>query len=248
MDRFIKFQRMEDSEELQHLISNDHCSLVLLIVIANRARRCRAPNPINGTNQFQAFIGDHKSCGLSERNYRTAKKHLEKFGLATFRPTPRGTIATLCNGRVFDINPEGSDEQHDRQATDRRRTDDGRATTKKNVKNDHNEKMKEVGEGEYPRLLSVFEKDLTIANGIAALRAGHPAFIKTADIHLENAFKDQVDRSKWYEAVKGLIKAYAPPAELPRPNHTLSNWLAGKPSEKNASRSDPVGKRLKLDF
>ena len=142
MGRFIKLQRMEDSEELRHLLRSDHNAFILLTIIANRARRSKEPNPINGTKQFQALIGDYKNCGLSERNYRTAKEHLEKYGLATFNPTPQGTIATLCNGKVYDINPDEADEQPDRQPTDSRQTGDEQATTKKNVRMQEGEECK----------------------------------------------------------------------------------------------------------
>jgi len=239
---YIQLMRNQDVE----LLLTHHINAFrLLTFIALRARRSVSQHRITKLKQNQAFIGDFKKMGMSEQNYRTAKQKLEEFSLATFKATNRGTIATLYDSAVYNINPAEDNEPDNIPITDgltdNQRTGNGRVTTNKNGKKENNGENVE----EYPHLLSVFEKDLTIANGIAALRAGHPAFIKTADIHLENAFKDQVDRSKWYEAVKGLIKAYAPPAELPRPNHTLSNWLAGKPSEKNGA-ADPVGKRLNV--
>jgi hypothetical protein len=77
---------------------------------------------------------------LSERQYRTAKQFLAKFNFATFKATTKGTIATIINTRVFDVNLEASDGQTDRQPTDGRRRGDGRATTNKNVKNVKTEK------------------------------------------------------------------------------------------------------------
>ena len=116
---------------------------------------------------------------------------------------------------------------------------------------DREEKIDRVeGEEEekegYPHLLCVLENDLTIENAIACLRAGHPAFAKVPDMNLQNSFGGQPDRKKWVGAISGLVARYAG-AELSVPNNTLINWLAGKPSEKNAP-ADPVGKRLKLDF
>ncbi len=132
VNRFIRLERLEDSEELRHMLLADHNAFILLTIIASRARRCREPSPINGTRQLQALIGDYKNYGLSERNYRTAKEHLEKWGLVTIETTNRGTIATLCNGKVFDINPEEGDGQPDRQTTDSRQAGDGQTTTKNN--------------------------------------------------------------------------------------------------------------------
>ncbi len=122
MDRFIKLQRLEDSEELQYLVKKDHDAFVLLTVIAERARRLRTPHPGNGLMQFQAAIGDYKKYGLTEQRYRTAKKHLEKLKLSTFKSTHKGTVATLCNGRVFDINPEEANGLANGQPTDGQRT------------------------------------------------------------------------------------------------------------------------------
>lgn len=138
MDRFIKLARAEDSELLQHMIQHDHNAFILLTVIAQRARRVRNHHPASGRKQFEAEIGDYRACGLSEQNYRTAKKHLEKWGLVTIKPTSKGTIATLLNGSVFDINPEDANEPDNRQQTDGQRTGNGRPTTKKNDKKEKN--------------------------------------------------------------------------------------------------------------
>jgi hypothetical protein len=50
-------------------------------------------------------------------------------------------------------------------------------------------------------------------------------------MHLENSLRDQPDKNRWHPAITGMAAAYAG-AELPRPNKTLQNWLAGKPDEK----------------
>ena len=136
--KFIKLSRIEDSPELEFLISGHHNEFILLTVISQRARRSFDRCKFTGAEQNQALIGDFKNYGMSERNYRTAKKNLEKWEFATFKGTSKGTIATLCNSDVYDINAEEGDGQHDGQPTDDRRTGDGRVTTKKNVKNENN--------------------------------------------------------------------------------------------------------------
>ena len=57
-------------------------------------------------------------CG----KYRTAKRDIQNDKLATFTTTNKGTIATLTDTRVFDINIEGSDKQNAQEATSKTTT------------------------------------------------------------------------------------------------------------------------------
>ncbi|MEN6426587.1 MAG: hypothetical protein ABFE13_14600 [Phycisphaerales bacterium] len=62
-----------------------------------------------------------------------------RFGFwssAAFKPTTIGTVATLSDKRIYDINEGGGDNQR----TNRRQADDQRATTNENEKNEKNEK------------------------------------------------------------------------------------------------------------
>lgn len=121
------------SDDAMDLIRRNRNAFILLYVIACRAR-WREGIGISGLSGGQAFVGDHDAFGLSEREYRTAKSLLEKCGFATFKPTTKGTVATLCATSVFDITGERDDEQSDGQPTDSRRTSDGQATTKEEGK------------------------------------------------------------------------------------------------------------------
>jgi hypothetical protein len=80
-------------------------SFALLTQIALRSRRT-IPSEFNPYNlqPGEALIGDHRSIGASKQQYRAAKARLQKWNLATFRATRRGTIARLTNVKVFDIN------------------------------------------------------------------------------------------------------------------------------------------------
>ena len=78
----------------------------LLTLVATRARRI--DNKIEGLSVRQAMIGDHKSCGLTRQQYRTVLINLEKWHFLTTKATNKGTIATLCNDDIFDINVDGS--------------------------------------------------------------------------------------------------------------------------------------------
>ena len=53
--------------------------------------------------------------GLTRQQYRTAKENLEKWKIATFKTTNKGTIALLLNNDFFDIN--ANDEQPSKEPT-----------------------------------------------------------------------------------------------------------------------------------
>lgn len=132
---FIKLMRSDATCDL----IKDPKAFALLTQIALRAKRTDDFN-IHGLTPGQALIGDHKNCGLSEREYRSAKNRLKRYGLARFEGTRRGTVATLVNTMVYDINEAGSGQTKDEQETGKRHTADERETTIKNAKNEKKEK------------------------------------------------------------------------------------------------------------
>ena len=128
---FIKLNRTTETLELL----KDPNAFTLLTVIALRARRTDAFNTHNLASG-QALIGDYTNCGLTHRQYRTAQERLAHWGLATFRPTSRGTVATLVDASVYDINAADGDKQ----TTNARQTDDKQTTTNKKEKKEKKEK------------------------------------------------------------------------------------------------------------
>ncbi|HNQ90680.1 MAG TPA: hypothetical protein PKM73_18855 [Verrucomicrobiota bacterium] len=133
---WFKAQRNPEAFELIRACPN---AFVLLYVIAFRARWR------HGFNQHQlaagqAFLGDFESYGMTERGYRTAKSFLAKHGFATFTATNKGTVATIASTSVFDVFSLARDGQADRQATSKRRTSDGQATTNEEGKKVKTEK------------------------------------------------------------------------------------------------------------
>jgi len=96
---FIKLHRSPETLELLR----DHNAFVLLTVIALRARRSDEFN-IHNLKSGEALLGDFERCGFTHHQYRTAMKRLSRWGFATFKPTTRGTVATLCASRIYDIN------------------------------------------------------------------------------------------------------------------------------------------------
>ena len=132
---WIAMHRGEVVDTLQEKYPN---AFLLLCQIARRARV--TPCLINKLEKGESLIGDFKKAGLSsERSYRTAKKQLEEFELATFKATSKGTIAKLINTNVFSISTDKSDEPNDRHVTGKRQTGDERVTTKNNGNKEKNE-------------------------------------------------------------------------------------------------------------
>ena len=98
---FVKFMRSDTTRELQR----DVGALHLLAVIALRARYTTEPS-LGGLTFGQALVGDWIAIGMTEKQYRGAKRRLQRMGLATFRGTNRGTVATLCDARVFSLRDD----------------------------------------------------------------------------------------------------------------------------------------------
>jgi len=123
------------------LLAASKNAFLLLYQIAYRARRTDSFNR-HDLAIGEAFVGDYKEIGLTEGEYRYAKKYLEDHHFATFRGTNKGTIAKLINFDVFNPNLEDSNGQYNTPATNQRRTNNEPTTTNKNDKNDKNEKGK----------------------------------------------------------------------------------------------------------
>lgn len=147
MDRFIKLIRFEDNPDIITLVEKHHNEFILLTVIAMRARRSSEKCKFNGLKQNEAMIGDYRKYGMTEAVYRSSKTNVQKWGYATFKGTSKGTIATLSDSRVYDINSEPANVRDDTPATGepthQQRTDNVRVTTKKNVKDEKDAKNEE---------------------------------------------------------------------------------------------------------
>jgi hypothetical protein len=115
----------------------------VLNVIARRARRTKCK--LTGLEVGECFIGN-KGLGLTEQQYRTAKKNLKKWGFVNFKKgrkaTDTGTVATLLNTMVYDINQEEGNGKGNgsltEQVTESQRKGNGSLTTNNNVNKDNN--------------------------------------------------------------------------------------------------------------
>lgn len=134
------FKAMRELEPLE-LIKANPLAFVLAYVIAHRSRYHVGFNRHN-LALGEALLGDFKSYGMSERQYRTAKEQLAKWGFATFRTTNKGTIGKLTDTRLFSVFRLPADGRKDEQVTDSRRTADGQPTTNKISKNDKSNKSR----------------------------------------------------------------------------------------------------------
>lgn len=99
---FIKLNRAEAIE----LLEEDPQAFLLLTQIALRARRADGEYSRMCLKTNQALLGDYTKAGLTRQQYRAVQKRLERYGLAIFQSTNKGTIATLVSTAVYDINAE----------------------------------------------------------------------------------------------------------------------------------------------
>ncbi len=133
----MKFIKMIRGNAILNLLKHPN-EFLLLSLIALRARRTDDVD-FTGLKVGQAMIGDYKNCGLTEQRYRSAKTNVQAWGLATFKGTSKGTIATLMNSDIFDINIGKTQRTKQRANNDpaNGQITDGQRLTKnvKNVKN-----------------------------------------------------------------------------------------------------------------
>jgi hypothetical protein len=122
---------------VSEILNKNSNAFILLYFIAMRAWRGPGRSP-RDCDMGEALIGDYSKMGMTQQNYRTAKKHLEKMGFITTRSTTKGTIAKLMNTELFDPNFDFSNDQINGQLTSKQRTANGQATTNNNCKNSNN--------------------------------------------------------------------------------------------------------------
>jgi len=206
-------------------------AFILLYFMACRARRHGGFNR-HGLAVNECFLGDYTKMGLSEREYRTAKMILQKHGFATFRATNKGTIGTIANTMVWDINAEGIDGQDDTRATPERRTSDGRETTNEEVKK---ERSKEGGPAG-PHEPSISDQAKVIY-GEYPLKVARPAALRAITKALRKVpFSELLERTRAYARAVGKGSPFTPnPAtwfNQERYNDDPETWVRKDPEKK----------------
>lgn len=109
------------STEAIELIAKNNDAFILAYVIAYRARYNEEFNR-HSLGLGEAFLGDYRQYGMTEKRYRVAKMLLEKHGFAAFKGTNKGTVARLCDSRLFVISEDQKGEQEDIPRADKGRT------------------------------------------------------------------------------------------------------------------------------
>jgi len=143
MRTFVQFIRGKAAEDL---LFRDPNSFIILSVVAQRARRI--DDHVSGLKTGEAMIGrtefSQHRYSISQQNYRSALKRLEKYGFVTTKPTRQGTIVKLLNLDIYDINDTTNQhtEQHtaNTRPTHDQHTANTQPTTNKNVNKVNNGK------------------------------------------------------------------------------------------------------------
>ena len=147
---FIKFNRNNNDNFLDILLGR-HTAFCLLALIAYRSKR-QARGKIKILDVNQCYIGDYESYGVTEQIYRTDKRFLEEWEFVSFKATSKGTVATLIDTTIFDINPNVTNDQTNDQLTTNQRpandqtndqTNDQLTTNKETKKETKKERKKE---------------------------------------------------------------------------------------------------------
>jgi hypothetical protein len=105
---FVKFMRTPDSYRI--ISKKSEWSMLGYIALHMRFEDDRFGDLQKG----ECFMSA-ESVGLTQREYRTAKKNLADWNLATFRTTNRNTIAKLVDSSIFDVGNQKTDKQTDKQ-------------------------------------------------------------------------------------------------------------------------------------
>ncbi len=203
------------------LIRQNPSAFVLAYVIALRARWRGVSFDPYGLELGEAMLGDYRECGMSEQNYRTAKKQLAKWGFATFRVTNRGTIGKLIDTRLFSILPSTLNDHNNGQSTEAQQASDGqltgfqRLTKKERAEEQKNKRAKKTGEDSAHAGAGRCHSDLIAAKPVnrqevveyfAALNAGHPHGYEFAQTRADDfiAYNEQREwkTKNWRRAAK----------------------------------------------
>jgi hypothetical protein len=104
----------------------------------------------------ESLLGDFKNCGMSERQYRTAKEQLAKWHFATFKTTNKGTVGKLTDTRLFSIFRLESDGQKDTRASGSRQASVGQPSDSRRLPRtkegkEHKEQKNERGASRFSK-------------------------------------------------------------------------------------------------
>jgi hypothetical protein len=222
-ERFLKFI---PSKEALRLLTNHGHAFRLLTIIAEAARRYDG-DP-DGLNAGEALIGGHEKYGMSEQNYRTAKKILVQCQHIKILETNRnrkkvttgvttdGTRVKLLSSNVWDINSEhGNDRPNDCLTTAQRLPND--ELRKK-------EDKKEKSHHPYPSFSDRTTDDLSSSKGEGEekIEVCEGIFLSKSDLDMCIKIKGSIEKVKEaIEFIQGNKKRKYPIDSWP---NALSTW------------------------
>lgn len=183
------FVKMIRSPDILELIETWPLAFALAAIIALRARY-RPGVSLKGLQPGEALLGDFARYGLTEQQYRTCKKQLTKWNFATFKPTPKGTVARLMDTRLFDVLNVAANGQGNGQPTDSQRLS-------KKGKNGKKEKKTKTGVSQAQRLPSSAEEVFDYGRRIGCTDEVITRFIRYNNLH---GWK--ID--SWHAALRGF--------------------------------------------
>jgi len=126
--------------DMPALVCKSRTAFLLAYLIAYRARWSQESfNPLN-LDIGEAAI-DYENWGLTEQEFRTARKNLEKWNIARFRSTRRGTIGKLLDTRLFSSLP-GVLSIRPHEQTNSNKTNNQRAGSEQSTSNKESNKGK----------------------------------------------------------------------------------------------------------
>ena len=140
-DGFIKIYRSLLNWEW-HTDPNTLSLFIHCLLLANHSERKWRGITIPRGSFVSSIPHLAQHTGMSERNVRTALKHLKSTGEVTGKSTNKYTLFTV---EKYDFYQQ-DDRQNDRQVTGNRQASDRQVTTNKNEKNEKNEKKEEQKE------------------------------------------------------------------------------------------------------
>ncbi len=120
--------------EMRLLIKNHPNAFILLTIIAERA--CRTNDHPSGLEIGQSLVGDYDNYGMTRQQYRLAIRCLKVNHLVVTKGTNKGTIATLLDESIYDINADTGEPTKNHPGNQRRTTN----KNEKNIKNEKNRK------------------------------------------------------------------------------------------------------------
>ena len=225
MSRFIA---LHCGDETTALLADHPNAFLLLTQIAMRAKWKSCP--VTRLNAGQAFIGDWQQAGLhSEMVYRHAKDVLFKCGIATFKGTNKGTVATLMNSTIFSI----SQTSNNGQATRLQQTNSEIATDKQRAGSKQNQGMQ--GKCDEPttdkkqnsnRPTTTNHTDTQNTQPLFALDGASSIPVPSVSWNSSNGFTGitDKDRREWSEAF--------PAVDISRQLAAAHLWLKSNPAKK----------------